>query len=272
MTLRLSSLLASLAAVSVLTLGCDSDVCRHTGQQGEFVFEYHSEKDTHNFNKPIIAGGRLILSVYSVGDEQPIDVIEAHSRAPRVIRVERLVSEEVVLRGVAPGRAEIHVKGVGPDGAIHTDIIAMRVDEAAVIDFDASGAWVTRLAGESDYLRVPTGSEVEIPWTLWSATGEPLVGSGAIPVVMDPADSADVDSEATDGDKVKLFMPSMPTVFELRPADGFRGDNVVIEVYEAGSVEALADPTWAPLWMWLPALLFFPLLWWIRRKTYGRYG
>jgi hypothetical protein len=189
--------LVAALALAVLGVACDSDVCRHTGQRGEFVFEYYSEKDTHNFNKPVIVDGFLALYVYRVGTENAVDITEATSRQAGVVRVEGHATNRLTIQGVAPGRARIDVRAT-VDGQPSTDTIAIRVDRGARIQFDAAGSWVVgerdmRVEGDSDYLRFPTGARVEIPWTRWSASGEPLVGYGVFPIEMQPAESADVD-------------------------------------------------------------------------------
>ncbi|QDG52158.1 hypothetical protein FIV42_15825 [Persicimonas caeni] len=267
-------LMLVLFAAALVATGCDLN--RHTGEHGQIVFEYYSLEDHTNFNKPIIEGGRVELFLYEVGDEAPLDVIAATSLAPDTAVVDGHVANLVVVHGLAPGRARFEVRAVDEDGEVHVDTLAMRVDRARTIRMYGDDASVfngasdssdthiamaklaaeTHLMDEEDWeddeddededdavqrLTFETGDRVEIPWTRYSATGEPLIGYGAYPIAIDPPNAAKLHDRLTDDDAFTLFMPEEPQTFEVVPAAGYEGDRLVIEVVEEDIVEETAE-------------------------------
>jgi hypothetical protein len=260
MTARTVVGLSLILAMVGLFAGCDLN--RHTGHHGQLVFEFYSDKDTYNFNKPIIEGGYLDLFLYDVGEERPTEVQTAVSLDPDIARIEGHVANLVVVQGLAPGRARIEVRAVDEDGLVRPDTIAVRVDKPQTVRFDESHAHVVNGASTSIGVHGPydpdeddeadedeaeatvvfqTGARVEIPWTRTSANGEPLVGYGVFPVAVAPAGAAKIHDRLTEDDSITLFMPDEPQTFELGPAIGYRGDRLLIEVVEPDSVDEAVD-------------------------------
>lgn len=249
---RIALLLITALIAALAFSGCD--INRHTGEHGQLVFEYYSQQDRYNFNKPIIEGGYLDIFLYDIPEGRPVEVLSATALTPDRGRVEGATENLVVVQGITTGWAKFEVRAIDEDEELRVDVIRMRVDGAHSIHFRPEGARVLdglslskeALSNEAlneekvGYLEVTTGSRVEIPWTRRSAKKEPLVGYGVYPIAIDPPDAAELHDRLTTHDTVTLFMPDEPTTFELVPAKGLRGDRLIIEVVSADLVAQTA--------------------------------
>jgi len=238
----------------LLLSGCDTN--RLTGERGEVVFEYSAEEDYTNFNKPIVTGGELDLYVQPIAaeeDEEPLELLDATTQDPETIDVEGIVANLVVVRGARPGFTFIDVQARGEDGAQLRDRVRMRVDDAHVVRFYPEQAHIDSVEGASErafhdlfgarvdegdedddadvIVTAPTDSVVEIPWVLYSETGEPLIGHGVYPIEISPPGQVKIEPRAS-SDYVAFRTPMAEGEYRVTPAPGHRGAAFRLNVYE----------------------------------------
>ena len=229
----------------LLATAASCNKSRHTGELGQIIFEYYSEQDTYNFNKPVIEGGKLDLFIQGVSrEEMPLSITNARSSRPEALAVSGWIDHLFTLEGGTSGDATIEVEGASEAGEERQDRIRLRVAAVTQIEFHPEDARIDGNTQESGFLTytsgtitAPVGAHVELPWTRWSKNGEPLIGYGVHPVKLKPKGAAFLDRDTTEDDFVKLIMPSQPTSFVLTPEDSLEGDSVHFDVYEPSRIE-----------------------------------
>ena len=233
-TRRRATIFVSLA-MFVAAAGCNLN--SRPGDRGRLLFQYYSDKDARNFDKPIIAGGHLRVYVYDIFERRRTEILEAASQTPGVARVEGAVDHLFVVHGVAPGRATFEVCARDADGEVRRDTVDLRVERTQAVQMHPKGAraFTGRVLRARDpvvgekKLTVTTGSRIRIPWRRETAEGEPLIGYGVYPIAIEPAGAATLHDRRIQDDDFTLLTPDEPGTFEVVPADGLGGDPLVVE-------------------------------------------
>lgn len=170
------------ALIALTHLACES---RHVGQDEQLVFTYDSPFEHETFNKPLVVGGRLELSVQELKegdeDERVVSISSVKSSNPDVLVITGTIHDMFEVEARAPGMVTLTVEGTNEAGATIKDRVTWRTDE------------MTRLAmahacgdGPVAYMFAQNASFF-VDVARYNARGERLSGFGHAPLVVTPA-------------------------------------------------------------------------------------
>lgn len=220
--------IAALLAATASLAACDFT----EGEEGNLTFRDMTLGDV-DLDDNIATGATLVVNVSCVGCPND-DVTDAWSSDPNVLEVVSFAGDEVTVRGLAPGAADLEVR-VGST----SDRVRLSVEDAV----DAS----IRL--------MPWPSLAELPTTLWDAGfaslpdtsfevrafprdagGQRTTGFGAVTWTVD-GDATVSDQEARSSDTVVLTAGPQPGTFTLTPS---LGEPLTIETVAVSDVASVS--------------------------------
>lgn len=162
--------------------GCLS---KATGHEGALTFAYAASVEVENFVKPIAPGAKLDVVALANGTEDELPITKAVSTAPSVLVVEEVRGLTVVLRGVAPGVADVEISAKDAAGNVLVDRMFFQVAKPAhhALRHDCTE--------EKDAVYVK-GEDVDLVHGLATRDHRPVIGRGVVPVTVDPPGALDL--------------------------------------------------------------------------------
>lgn len=178
--MRLSAALGCAVVLSVCW-GCES---RHVGMNQQLVFVYDSPFEHETFNKPLVVGGRLEVSVralHAQREERALTISSVTSSDPQVLAVTGTVANMFEVEARRPGEVTLTVESVDEDGQRLTDRVTWRTDEMAsmTMEHECDVSDVAYMLNDSPSFTI----DVERV----NARGERLAGSWHAPIEVTPA-------------------------------------------------------------------------------------
>ncbi len=199
-------LLCTLAVAALLTSGCVSKI---TGNEGNLTFQYAADDDLLDFNKAIAIGAKLDLTVRTAGAEEAVDLTDATTQKPAVLKVAAFSGHTLTVEGVGEGNTLVEVTAKKADGTTVTDSVNMRAAKAEVLKMRHYCTSETT----GHYL---VNSQALLPFELERKNGESVIGYGYYPVSISPATGA--THNTTNKAQVHLWLDTgkTPTVVTLQ--------------------------------------------------------
>jgi hypothetical protein len=167
--------------VALTHLACES---RHVGQDEQLVFTYDSPFEHETFNKPLVVGGRLELSVQELKqgdeDERAVSISSVKSSNPDVLAITGTVHDMFEVEARAPGSVTLTVEGVNEAGVPMKDRVTWRTDAMTRLD-------MAHACGDDPvaYMFAQNASFM-VDVARYNARGERLSGFGHAPLVVVP--------------------------------------------------------------------------------------
>jgi hypothetical protein len=165
------------AALAASASGCYS---KATAYDAKFTFAYAAGADFENFQKPIAPGAKLDVVVFANGTEDKLVITSAKSSRPGVLAVESVNEHTLVLKGIAPGVADIEVTARDASGKTLVDRVYLHVAKPTV------HALAHSCTEGADAIYV-AGSSFWVYHSLATSDGLPVIGYGYVPVRVEPA-------------------------------------------------------------------------------------
>ena len=166
-----------ITVLSTSAAGCYSKATAH---DAKFTFAYAAGADFENFVKPIAPGAKLDVVVFANGTEDKLVIRSARSSKPGVLAVESVNERTLVLKGVAPGVADIEVTARDSSGKTLVDRVYLHVEKPTVHGISHS------CTERADAIYVE-GADVSVYHALATGDGRPVIGYGYVPVRVEPA-------------------------------------------------------------------------------------
>ena len=167
-----------LLALSASASGC---YAKATAYDAKFTVAYAAGLDFDNFAKPIAPGAKLDVVVFANGTEEKLVITSAKSSKPGVLAVDSVRGENtLVLKGIAPGVADIEVTARDSSGKTLVDRVYLHVDKPAVHGIAHS------CTEEPEAIYV-ADSELWLYHGLATSDGRPVIGYGYVPLRIEPA-------------------------------------------------------------------------------------
>ncbi len=189
-----------LLALSASASGCYS---KATAYDAKFTFAYAAGADFENFAKPIAPGAKLDVVIFANGTEEKLVITSANSSKPNVLAVDSVRGENtLVLKGIAPGVADIEVTARDSSGKTVVDRAYLHVDKPTVHSISHS----CTEAPEAIYV---AGTELWLYHGLATQDGRPVIGYGYVPLRIEPAAGLDLVSQPQ-GATAYLYRASRP--------------------------------------------------------------
>ena len=175
-----------LLALSASASGCYS---KATAYDAKFTFAYAAGADFENFAKPIAPGAKLDVVIFANGTEEKLVITSAKSSKPNVLAVDSVRGENtLVLKGIAPGVADVEVSARDSSGKTLVDRVYLHVDKPTVHGISHS----CTEAPEAIYV---AGTELWLYHGLATQDGRPVIGYGYVPLRIEPATGLDLVSQ-----------------------------------------------------------------------------
>lgn len=159
--------------------GCYS---KATAYDGKFTLGYATGVQYENFVKPIAPGAKLEVVVFANGTVKKMKVSKAISSKPGVVAVDSAGGDKIILKGVAPGVADLEVTATDADGNTLVDKMFFHVAKPAKHALEHS----CTEAPEAAYVK---GELIDIHHSLATSDGRAVVGYDYAPVKAEPADA-----------------------------------------------------------------------------------
>ncbi len=177
-------------ASAALVSGC---VSQQTGKSGLLKFTYAADDNILDFNKPIAIGAKLDLVVSAVADGKAVTVQTASSDDATILSVVSYSGNKVTILANAAGTGTINVTARTSSGTTVDDSIDMRGGKALSVKL-SPGCGGT---GTPLYLTGGHSNGIFIPYELYGANSEPVIGYGYHPLTIAPAASLALDTTST---------------------------------------------------------------------------
>lgn len=159
--------------IGLASFACQSST---TGKSGELKFQYTTDDNVTNFNKPIAKGAMLDLKVYKAGTgniKANVSLVTPEDAA--VFEIANTSGNVVTLKGIAAGESELSFETDQGDDAID---MMVRVPEVLKMRHQCGGALETT----GLYIQ---GQEFHIPFDMELKDGQQVIGYGYYPMSFD---------------------------------------------------------------------------------------
>lgn len=184
--------LDDVAVVVLLGAGLVGCYSKATAYDGKLTFAYASGLSVDNFVKPIAPGAKLDVVAFANGTENKLEIVEARSSRPGVVKIEAVAGRTLTLRGVTPGTADIEIKARDAAGQLLVDKMFFHVGKPATHRLRHT----CTDKSEAAYVR---GEDIDILHTMATTDKRPIIGYGWVPMKVAPASALELVADPQGG-------------------------------------------------------------------------
>ena len=234
MTRILSIRAAMLVFAAVAIAGCQSMI---TGNEGNLEFSYRADDEVRDFNKPIAVGAKLDLEVRTNGTRQTVELLEATTKDPSVLKVAGKLGNKLTLEGVGDGTTDVSVEAKTKTGETVSDWITMRARKPNVL----KARHTCSQEAEGFYL---VGHDIVVGFDLRYEQGsvkEPVIGYGYYPFTVQPAAALTLDQVSKD--QQRFHFKTAATAQTATLTSTIDATTLSFRIFEEGAIDGASFDT-----------------------------
>jgi hypothetical protein len=198
-----------LGLLVVLSAGLSGCYSKATAYEGKFTFAYASGLDVDNFVKPIAPGAKLEVVAFANGTENELVITKATSSRRSVLEVDSIGDRRVVLKGLAPGVAEIELTARDGAGNVLTDKMFFHVAKPTIHALEHA----CTDGPEAAYVR---GEDIDIFHGLATSDHRPVIGHSYAPLRVEPAGALELVAQPQGSPLYRFKAPAANARVSLR--------------------------------------------------------